>query len=385
MKTSPALLVVVSACLAGSLLPQDRGRKDRSRQDGAEGSLRWEITPQVEKAARDGLAWLAAHQDPGGFWACDVGYKLNSNYNVTKENASHVGVTSLALIAFLAGGHLPGRGQYGDVLERGLQFVLSCAQDDGYITANGTRMYDHAFATLFLAEVYGMTRREEVKLALQRSVNLIVACQNAEGGWRYKPFARDSDMSITVCQVMALRSSRNIGINVPYSTIDAAVGYVRRSAVEEGSGVRHAYFPRSYVENDEGAFRYQPIPGSRVSFPLTAAGLTTLYGAGVYDDPLIDRALAYMKSTMEGFDRNYRRHYFFYYGHYYAVQAFYMAGGEHWAWYFPRIRDELLKERQGDGSWPNGGEDAGPGPAFATAVATLILEIPCQYLPIFQR
>ena len=76
-------------------------------------------------------------------------------------------------------------------------------------------MYSHAFATLFLAEVYGMVEREDVKRTLQRSVDLIVDSQNAEGGWRYKPFARESDMSITVCQVLALRSARNVGIHVP--------------------------------------------------------------------------------------------------------------------------------------------------------------------------
>ena len=35
-----------------------------------------------------------------------------------------------------------------------------------------------------------------------------------------------------------------------------------------------------------------------------------------------------------------------------------------------------------DGSWPN---RTGPGPAFGTAMAVLILEIPYRYLPIFQR
>jgi hypothetical protein len=259
--------------------------------------------------------------------------------------------------------------------------VLSCAQEDGYLTGNGARMYSHAFASLFLAEVYGMTRRDDVRDALQRSVNLIVACQNEEGGWRYKPFARESDMSITVCQVMALRAARNIGINVPYSTIEAAVRYVRMSAVEDVGG-RAGRWRSPMDMTEEGAFRYQPQVQSRATFPLTAAGLTTLYGAGVYDDPLIDRALEYMRNCMGRFNSVYARHYFFYYGHYYAVQAFYMAGGEHWNWYFQKIRHTLLQEQQQDGSWPN---DEGPGTAFSTAVATLILEIPYQYLPIFQR
>ena len=75
-------------------------------------------------------------------------------------------------------------------------------------------------------------------------------------------------------------------------------------------------------------------------------------------------------------------HYFYYYGHYYAMQAFFVAGGSHWRTYFVKMRTELLANQRRDGSWPC---DTGPGEAFSTAVATLILQIPYQYLPIFQR
>ena len=113
------------------------------------------ITPEQVEAIRRGLAWLSEQQQADGSWQGKVGYKLNSGYNYDADTG-HVGVTSLALMAFLAGGHLPGRGEYGTTVERGLEFVLGAAGDDGYITHAGTRMYSHAFATLFLAEVYGM-------------------------------------------------------------------------------------------------------------------------------------------------------------------------------------------------------------------------------------
>ena len=76
-------------------------------------------------------------------------------------------------------------------------------------------MYSHAFASLFLAEIYGMTHRQDVRTKLQAAVDFIVRSQNAEGGWRYVPLARESDMSIVVCQVLALCAARNIGIRVP--------------------------------------------------------------------------------------------------------------------------------------------------------------------------
>jgi hypothetical protein len=339
------------------------------------------IDDRLRASVARGLEWLAAHQHKDGYWAELVGYKLNSNYETLDDRPlPHVGVTALALMSFLAGGHLPDRGKYGDVLHRGIDFVLDCAQDDGQITANGTRMYSHAFATLFLAEVYGMVDRADVKRTLQRSVDLIVDSQNAEGGWRYRPFARESDMSITVCQVLALRSARNVGIHVPITTIKNAQNYVYRSAVRSNDRQFRGF--RSGHGDDGGSFRYQNREHTRATFPLTAAGVTTLYAAGEYDSPIIRDALDYMDRELPRFSADTQGHYFFFYGHYYAVQAYYITGDPKWTQYFKRVKSVLLESQRGDGSWQC---HTGPGDAFGTAVATLILQIPLQYLPIFQR
>lgn len=343
----------------------------------------WDTSPAQERAAAAGLEWLARQQKPGGYWTGDVGYKLQTDYELFQEDAPHVGVTSLALMAFLAGGDLPGRGRHGAVLQKGLGFVLACVKPDGSIESHGTRMYSHAFSTLFLAEVYGTTGDEAVRRALQRATRFIVDAQNDEGGWRYRPKADTSDMSVTVCQVMALRAARNMGINVPWSTIENAVAYVRRSAVSERD-IR--YFGTAGLGIARGGFKYQigrdAMEGPhRSSYPLTAAGVTTLLGAGLYDDPLVANGLDYMRAH-ENTINGRMDHYFFFYGHYYAAQAHFIAGGEWWRNYFQRIREMLLRGQGSDGSWEN---RVGPGRAFSTAVAVLILQIPYGYLPIFQR
>ena len=192
-----------------------------------------EVTAEHEAAVERGLEWLAAHQNADGSWTAKIGFKLNSEYRETSEGG-HVGVTALAGTAFLAGGHAPERGEHSETLTKALDYVLSGVQEDGYITLNGSRMYSHAFATLFLAEVCGMTHRADVRTKLQKAVDFIVETQNQEGGWRYVPFSPESDMSIVVCQAMALRAARNIGIRVPRSTIDRAVEYVERARVPGG-------------------------------------------------------------------------------------------------------------------------------------------------------
>ena len=354
---------------------------------GAPGSrTEIEVTPEQVAAVEDGLAWLATQQNTDGSWTGKIGFKLNNGYEYDREQG-HVGVTSLVLMAYLAGGYLPGRGPYGEVVGRGLDWVMSCAQEDGYLSSAGTRMYSHAFATLFLAEIYGMTHREDVRLVLQRAVDFIVDVQNAEGGWRYEPFASESDMSIVVCQVLALRAARNIGIRVPKSTVDRAAQYVVDSAISEPLPGR---FGRRLMSDEIGAFLYQKGKGSRSSFPLTSAGVTALHGLGIYSDAAIGQGLDYLRRNLDEFNARYGvrsdGHYFFWYGHYYAVQAMYTAGTlggiDHWGPYFRELRRVLLRMQEPDGSWPN---SVGPGPAFGTAIAVLILEIPYRYLPIFQR
>jgi squalene cyclase len=356
-----------------------------AQESGSRESAVIVVTPEQSKAVERGLAWLQSTQGEDGSWTAKIGYKLNTDYKYTEDSRGHVGVTGLAGMAFLAGGHVPGRGPYGAVVERALDFVLSCVQEDGYITHAGSRMYSHAFATIFLAEICGMTERPDVRAKLQLAVDFIVHSQNAEGGWRYEPYAVESDMSIVVCQVLALRAARNIGIRVPKAVIDKAARYVVDSAVTERS-FSGGFGSRGGYRSEVGSFHYQKQDGSRSSFPLTAAGVTALHGVGIYSAESIDAGVRYLMDHLDRFNNERGRsrgyHYFFWYGHYYAVQAMYTAGGPVWETYFDSVRTEILRGQESDGSWAN---DTGPGPAFGTACAVLILEIPYRFLPIFQR
>jgi hypothetical protein len=225
-------------------------------------------------------------------------------------------------------------------------------------------MYGHGFATLFLAECCGMSPRPELREKLSKAVQIIVNSQNKEGGWRYKPVRADADISVTVCQVMALRAARNAGVFVPNETIEHAVDYVKRS------------------QNADGGFMYM-IQGSQDSaFPRSAAAVVALYGAGVYKGPEIEKGLDYLMQFIptEGVAR---RESYYFYGHYYAVQAMWQAGGQRWSRWYPAVRDELIDRQRDDGAWvsPNGAE----GNECAAAMACLVLQVPNNYLPIFQK
>jgi hypothetical protein len=342
------------------------------------------LDASVADAVTRGLKYLVLSQRPKGYWLGDVGHKQMDRYLVYFEryreeaaDQGNVGVTALAGLAFLAGGHVPGRGPHGKVLERTLRYVLECTSrhngPEGYIADSDTRMYEHAFATLFLSQLYGMShaRTPMVGTKLKAAVDLIVDCQTEAGGWRYGPYTNECDLSVTVCQVQALRAARDAGIPVRRSCIDRVVEYIKRSQI-----------PYGY---QRGLFWYK-ITGTsamtKTSFAINAAAVTALHSAGLYNDDDYGKAVDYLESEYDEISRFYGSHFYFWYGNYYAAQAFHQCGGPRWERYWKRLVRDLLSRQQSDGRWRN---DTGPGDEFATAMACLILQIPEGFLPIFQR
>lgn len=300
-------------------------------------------------AIRKGMVWLADQQ------------KSDGSFGSGSQYGRHVGITALAGLAFMSDGHVPGRGRYGKNVDLALKFVLdSTADESGLICAETSYgpMYGHGFATLFLAEVYGMSPRPEVREKLRKAVRLIIGTQNDAGGWRYHPVKADADISVTICQIMALRAARNAGIDVPKATIDRAISYVRRS------------------QNPDGGFRYM-LDSSGSMFPRSAAGVAALFYAGLYSGPEITNGLKYLMQFLPGKSQP-QGHY--YYGQYYAAQAMFQAGGDYWKQWWPAIRDELIDKQADDGYWQ--GE---AGNEYGTAMALIVLQIPDGLLPIFQK
>jgi hypothetical protein len=165
---------------------------------------------------------------------------------------------------------------------------------------------------------------------------------------------------VTIAQVMALRAARNAGIYVPRETIDKVTDYVKRS------------------QNPDGGFMYM-VSGGASAFPRSAAGVVALYSAGVYEGPEIQKGLDYLMNFQPQL-ADFNRESHFFYGHYYAVQAMWHAGGDYWGRWFPAVRDSLIARQSDDGSWIDS-----ICQEYGTAMACIVLQIPNNYLPIFQR
>jgi hypothetical protein len=313
-----------------------------------------ELTIKPSQAIDKGLEYLLSNQHKDGSWSSDG------------QGGHAVACTSLALMAFMSKAQFPGFGPHGEQLDRGMKWLLKEAKKrpDGYM---GSVMYEHGYATLALSEMWGMTRDTDdddaIQKALEKAVEVILRSQNPGGGWRYQPQANGGqDLSCTMTVFHALASARQAGIVVPNETISKMVEYLK--------GVR---------ETQTGGFTYDGRP-KKLSAACTAGGIYVAQLAGQRDTELVNTALRYLNSLSPGIFGEGTPYY--YYSHYYAIQAMVQAGDEKYSKWYPQIRDALISKQTAQGAWGR----AKPGIlSYETPMAIIILATPHRYIPIYQR
>lgn len=327
---------------------------------------------EVDIAADKAIAYLLSQQKENGA-IFDKGHDTT--------------MTSLAIMAMASVGIQPADpGAEGQAMQRALGFVLQDdRQDDkGYFgSKDGSRMYGHGIITLMLTEMLGMSTSAEQDELLhdhcQKAIDLILSAQkekkstDAQGGWRYGPDARDADLSVSVWQLMALRSAKNDGLQVPASAIHDAVNYLKRSYSSP--------LDRNGLPTDKaGGFCYEP--GRRhATFTMTAAGLLAMQVCGEYESPLVAGAADWLLEHPPKWKER-----FCMYGTYYYAQGMYQRGGEHAITARQLVQDMLLEKQGTDGSWQaENGEERNAGNVYATAMAVLSLSVKYHYLPIYQK
>ncbi|WP_422928172.1 prenyltransferase/squalene oxidase repeat-containing protein [Singulisphaera sp. PoT] len=308
------------------------------------------------------LEYLKSSQKPDGAWESGGFGRATS-------------VTSLAVMAFLSAGHVPGEpGPYRKSIEDGIRYVLSHQRSNGLLVSNSSHgpMYCHGISTLMLAEVVGMSSDPELadkaREALGKAVKLILMSQNLAknpdnaGGWRYQPTSRDSDLSVTGWQLMALRAAKAAGCAVPAENIDKALDYVKRCASRE-----------------EGGFGYQP--GGGPNNPRTGTGILVLEICGAHQTPEAVAGAEYLRKHPPRWEASY-----FFYEVYYCSQALFQMGDAYFLGYYPALVSILLANQEKDGSWLSGdANDRTGGRNYCTAMAVLALAVEYRYLPIYQR
>ncbi len=317
-----------------------------------------EMQPRAEAALKRGLAFLSRTQRPDGSWGGWGG--------------ASCGITAACMLGFLGDGQVPGSGEYGPVVAKAIDYLVKHAQPTGLISLpggqGGPAMYQHGLATLALSEAWGQSEDPRIREVLKKAIDLICNCQNQAGGWRYNPIMSDADLSVTVMQLMALRAAKDAGLDVAKDIIDAGIEYVKHCHNGRGQG-------------RDGGFGY--MPGGESGFARTGAGVTSLQVAGNYKATEVSEGIDYIlrfkplgKQDPGGF---------YYYGLYYGTMGLYQAqsisaaGRKAWTSWYPAVIGGLVSTQGKEGEW------RGQYDPFETAMANLILSIPCRYLPIYQR
>ncbi len=345
----------------------------------------------------------AAKDDP-----IDASVKRGVAYLVTVQNAEGAYLdpergnqyssvmSALAVLSMASVGHQPtDKTPEGLSMRKGIDFLLRADRQrpDGYFgNTDSSRMYGHGIITLALCEMLGMgvdaTQDKLLRERCQKAIELILRSQRVkkhsprfDGGWRYTPESGDADLSVTIWQLLSLRSAKNAGLAVPKEAIDSAVEYLKQSYKSERDA-------NGLPTNMRSGFAYQP--GGSPEFATTAAGLLALQICGEYNAPEVIGSSDWLLDMTEGGGpRKHRIQYsqrWFFYGLYYFSQGMQKRGGVYANEAKSIVEKMLITNQLPDGSWVSGdGQERNAGKVYSTSLAILCFAVKYHYLPIYQN
>ncbi|MCJ8332326.1 MAG: hypothetical protein HRT89_18030, partial [Lentisphaeria bacterium] len=306
-------------------------------------------------------------QESDGHWIAPKWDKAIPDDQQKDVAGTHdVGITGFALLALMGGGHTIRKGDYRRNVLRGIQWLVKQQKPNGALTGN---MYEHAIATIALCEAFGRAPDEEIGKAARKSINFCAYAVADDGGWRYAPKSKISDMSVTGWFIQALKTAKLANIKFDHKLFSNAMTWVDR-ATDEG-GTRSSTGGISYTVTK--AMKY-----GDGSLDLGGAGMVIrqFSGTGIKSHLLIKAAKIQQKTPPTWESKNFYRWY-------YTTYAMHNMGGEYRIWWNRRIRDILLENqsKSGDqaGSWEPSGDAHGAGRVYSTALGALCLEVYYRY------
>jgi hypothetical protein len=345
-------------------------------------------SPATESAVEAALRWLARHQEKDGHW--DWRKHLPPGGGAYSEGGQ-VGVTGLAMLAFLGAGHTGKSGPFRDNVRRAQAWLIS-KQDarTGEIKAKKAtphaRSYNHPMAALALVEAYGMTKDYALKDPAEKALNFVVAWQNPGAGWRYGPRDGNNDPSVTGWMLMVAKSGKIAGFKVPASVYSGGLSYLNLSTYKKGSKAGKTHYRYG---NGSSYGRWESMTSVSI-FCRLLMGFSR-------NEPLLKKQADWLSTAPPDWEKSndHTSHSEYYW--YYGTLAMFQMGGKYWKDWNKAMKPTLVNnQRKGgpmngsvqdvDGSWdPYSRWGKYGGRVYTTAINALSLEVYYRYLPLYAR
>ncbi len=353
-----------------------------------------------EPNVQAGLAWLAAHQDPAGFWSAN-GFEdqcgvLGADGPCGGRGSPRfdVGVTGLALLAFLGAGHTDRHGDYKAVVKDGLRYLRDIQASDGSMesprSSQGT--YDHIIATLALCDAYHYSRSHKLRGPAEAALAHMYELRTPGSGWRYGPDhetaaipGQSADTSVTGWAMLAMAEAKRAGLRFEPAAMEDALLFLDEMTSRDTGRTGYVH-PGGNSAREDGLEVVFPAEQSEA---MTAVALLSR----IFADPdlarpghreLIEKGadlLAALPPIWDD-DRPGRRDYYYWY---YGTYALYQVGGKRWRQWEAAIIESIAKHQHRDGertgSWDPQLDPWGHlgGRVYSTALLTLTLEVFYRY------
>lgn len=326
----------------------------------------------IEDAVVKALRWLKANQGKDGSWGA----------------SNKVGMTGLALLAYLGHCETPVSEEFGESCMNAIAYLLDvAAKNQGKMATNFQDRhwpYEHALATYALAEAFtfGQVFRYNIPGhhdAVRDSGQWIIDNQHKSGGWDYsyeEAGARGGDLSITGWHIQALKACK--ATRIEFRNLRACANNAL-----------------AYVEARQapsGGFGYSgTTPAGGGVYSLTGVGALSFQIWGKASHSAARKGVKYLQKNAI---LDYNGAQSDLYAHYYHSQAMMQHGGVAWTKYNENFAPQLLKAQHADGSFaqPGGGnkveavgglfaQNNPEGIVYRNCLCALMLEVYYRYLP----
>jgi hypothetical protein len=351
-----AICVLLSAALAGAAPADDAPRRALSADDAL-------------SAMNRGVEFLLNDQNTDGSWGGPRGAVSTFSGIVWSNPETHhawkVATTGLCCMALLEAGQ---DDQARAAADRAVDYLIKNADTKRPSEWDTMNSWAYIYGVQALARAYvepryaNTPRREQCRDAAEPLLRRLAACQALNGGWGYLEFdvPRTSHQQwatsfMSAAGVIALLDAREAGFDVDQGVIERAVKAVDHCRLPNGAftyAVDVVPSPRNseYINQVKGSLGRIPccnlalrMGGRDVPVQRFRTGLEQLFRWHRFLDIARNKPIPH-----ETF--YYNSGYFYMFGHYYAARSVMELPKSEREKYWPRLRYEVAKIQQSDGS-----------------------------------